>query len=300
MEHLPLTPLRAAALAAGVLLFGGSVVLDAQSATSINSTSTNQKCGQNGQPACKTTVVPQQTFSLGTSFRVLAVNDLGMHCGDLDTRVASILPPFNVVNAQVLTIGATPTLQTPQNNTRLEVVYSATFSANDPAILDPSLQPNPPASFTGTKFKGVFKTNFWDVARKAYDPFYPAGVLPLFYPALDVNNKPFNIVDLGLPVPDNELLYLADKDGFKQGTTVLDQEGMPSVLLTTSTCTQTQVNQGAAGCNPPFQPKTIVDSPYATSSAGNAPQAFKLFFKDMPFFSASFGSTFGYVANNVN
>ncbi len=27
----------------------------------------------------------------------VAINDLGMHCGDLDTRIASILPPFQVL-----------------------------------------------------------------------------------------------------------------------------------------------------------------------------------------------------------
>lgn len=33
---------------------------------------------------------------------VLAANDLGMHCMDKDFSVFSILPPFNVVNAQVV------------------------------------------------------------------------------------------------------------------------------------------------------------------------------------------------------
>ena len=46
----------------------------------------------------------------------------------------------------------------------------------------------------------VYKTNFWDVAFQAYDPFYPPGVLAAFY---DPNN-PANNVDIGLPVPDVE------------------------------------------------------------------------------------------------
>ncbi len=33
---------------------------------------------------------------------VLAANDLGMHCTDKEFSVFSILPPFNVVNAQVV------------------------------------------------------------------------------------------------------------------------------------------------------------------------------------------------------
>ncbi len=41
---------------------------------------------------------------------VLAANDLGMHCADLDYQVFSILPPFNVVRAQVIARGARPEL----------------------------------------------------------------------------------------------------------------------------------------------------------------------------------------------
>jgi hypothetical protein len=52
----------------------------------------------------------------------------------------------------------------------------------------------------------VYKTNFWEVAFHAYDPFYPPGILDLFY---DPNN-PANDVDIGLPVPDVERLYLGD------------------------------------------------------------------------------------------
>ena len=33
---------------------------------------------------------------------VIAANDLGMHCMDREFSVFSILPPFNVVNSQVL------------------------------------------------------------------------------------------------------------------------------------------------------------------------------------------------------
>ena len=42
------------------------------------------------------------------------------------------------------------------------------------------------------------------VAREAYDPFYPQGILPAFYPA------GVNIVDLGLPMPNVEQLFLGD------------------------------------------------------------------------------------------
>jgi hypothetical protein len=45
-----------------------------------------------------------------------------MHCGDLDHRVASILPPFNVVHAQVVRKAATPEVLT---DTQAEVFYAA-------------------------------------------------------------------------------------------------------------------------------------------------------------------------------
>ncbi|HEY5998306.1 MAG TPA: cytochrome C [bacterium] len=44
------------------------------------------------------------------TYRVLAVNDLGMHCYDSDFAVFSILPLFNTVRAQVLRVGPAPTL----------------------------------------------------------------------------------------------------------------------------------------------------------------------------------------------
>ncbi len=241
---------------------------------SINSTSANNS-------TVPTTAVPEQTPTNQSEYRVVAVNDLGMHCGDLDTRVLSILPPFNVINAQVVQTGSHPQLL---DDSSVEVVYSAASSANDPAVLDPALQPNPPRSFTGYTFTGVFKSNFWDTARKAYDPFYPTGLLALFYPAA------LNIIDVGLAVPDNELLYLAGKDGYPQGTVLLDQQGMPSVTLTPYACTPS--NLGSTGCNPPNQPRSITDAAYTA----NNPQRMALYTGTLPFFSANFGSSFGYTA----
>jgi len=69
---------------------------------SINSTS---------QSGCPDGVVAEQASVPNTSYSVLAINDLGMHCGDLDTRIASILPPFQVLLAQVIQKGAVPKCQ---------------------------------------------------------------------------------------------------------------------------------------------------------------------------------------------
>lgn len=45
---------------------------------------------------------PQTTTIPPGSYRVLAVNDLGMHCMDRDFSSFSILPPFNVLRAEVV------------------------------------------------------------------------------------------------------------------------------------------------------------------------------------------------------
>ncbi len=165
--------------------------------TSINSTSANSA----RLPAATVAV---EAFVPGVQFQTLASNDLGMHCGDLDHRIASILPPFNVVHAQVVQKGAVPLVLT---GTQADVFYSA---ASNP--LDPALQVLPGTS--------VFKTNFWDLNPRgtgrtlgfdAYDPFYPPGILSLF---------PLG-QDTGLPVPDMERLYLGD------GQLVADQQPMP-------------------------------------------------------------------------
>ncbi len=41
------------------------------------------------------------------AYKILATNDLGMHCVDADFSVFSILPPYNVVNAQVIRTDST-------------------------------------------------------------------------------------------------------------------------------------------------------------------------------------------------
>jgi hypothetical protein len=132
---------------------------------SINSTS--QNCGQSGQPACRSTPVTEQPAPVGnnssnpasgtglTGYQIVGVNDLGMHCGDLDTRVLSILPPYNVLNVRVFkkptTTGGAPT---PLTDADAQVYYSAGSSATDPAL--GATNPLGFSAPTGS----VFKSNF--------------------------------------------------------------------------------------------------------------------------------------------
>ena len=80
-----------------------------------------------------------------TGYQVVAINDLGMHCGDLDTRVSSILPPFQVLLAQVIQKGAKPSIL---GHSQASVTYTAASNPNDP-ILSKPLDPATGYPFTG-------------------------------------------------------------------------------------------------------------------------------------------------------
>ena len=138
----------------------------------------------------------------GASFVVLAANDLGMHCTDKDFQIFSILPPFNVVHAQVIQKGLTPSLVT---DTGADVYYAAASSATDPAGAFS-------INTTSSNTSAIFKTNFWQLSGTqtlgslAYGVLYPAqscatppcpSVLNLFSPL-----QP----DVGIPVPDPNAL----------------------------------------------------------------------------------------------
>ena len=202
---------------------------------SINSTSQNRS----DLPAGSVILKPRVSLK---DFRIVAANDLGMHCGDLDYRVAAILPPFNVVHSQVIMRDPGPRIVT---GDEANVFYSATSNPKDPALQMPPTTP-------------IYKTNFWDqnprtgntLAFDAYDAFYPAGILSLFPLTLDI----------GLPAPDLERLYLGD------GQLAAEQQTMPSVKQITPT----------------------TSNPYLA----NIRQRFKLFNLNFPFFTSfAFGYT---------
>ncbi len=196
---------------------------------SINSTSANG--------ALPVDPVPELLPLDSGSYTVLAINDLGMHCGDLDTRISSILPPFNVLHAQVVERGING-LPRVMGEGEVDLFYAAASNPDDPAIAKVA-SGEALSSVVGTE---VYKTNFWDIAQQAYDPFYPEGILPLFYPGIPSSN-----VDIGLPVPDVERLYL--EDGGLHAT----QQAMP-------------------GLNNPY--------------VANDPQGFHEHFNDFPFFTS--------------
>ncbi len=156
------------------------------------------------------------------NFTILAANDLGMHCADQDYRIFSILPPYNVVNAQVLQKGASPKLMSPADGIR--VTYKAVQSNYFRNFNDPNRLPDLTNSMTttGNNLPSVFKNNFWQttvpsatgidkIGYKAYESLYPTGILSQFP----------STPDLGLPAPEVEELYLGG------GSLLAKQSAMP-------------------------------------------------------------------------
>ena len=155
-------------------------------------------------------------------FTVLAANDLGMHCADQDFRIFSILPPYNVLNAQVLRKGLKPKMMSPADG--IGVTYRAVESNYFADLSDPARKPDSSQSITTTSLNlpGLFKNDFWQLAPaspsgidkigfKAYEPLYPSQVLARFP----------STPDLGLPAPVVEELYLGG------GTLTAEQAAMP-------------------------------------------------------------------------
>ena len=142
------------------------------------------------------------------SFAVLAANDLGMHCADLDYQIFSILPPFNVIHAQVIQKGSKPVIV--DGNT-VNVYYSAATSALDPAGAN---------SINTFSVGSVYKSNFWELASRnqsygteAYRRLYPS-VTPLV-----------SALDSFAPLADNVGLPVPDPNAFP--SLVIAQQGMP-------------------------------------------------------------------------
>jgi hypothetical protein len=157
---------------------------------SINSTSANEP--DIGLPASQ--VATPDLINNGTH-ALLVANDLGMHCADLDYQVFSILPPFNVIHAQIIQRGEEPEIL---DDSTMEIVYSAVSSDSDPALANLTAE---------QRGESVFKGNFWkQAAVDINDPASPT--LPLWYqvyaPLYFGLLQPTDLdQDKGLPVPDS-------------------------------------------------------------------------------------------------
>ncbi|RJR47653.1 MAG: cytochrome C [Deltaproteobacteria bacterium] len=93
-------------------------------------------------------VTPGLAQTSTPSYQVFAFNDLGMHCYDSDFSVAAVLPPYNVVRAQVLLKGQHPQFLDPA---QVKLSYRA--------VADPT------GSINRTS---VNKTNFWTYVQDLF------------------------------------------------------------------------------------------------------------------------------------
>jgi hypothetical protein len=118
---------------------------------------------ESGSNSAETTVKKAPSTCSNDSFTaVFAFNNLGMHCYDKDFSVFATLPPFNVVNAQVVRKGVTGSLPQLLDNTQAGVSYSAV------------------ADSTGSiNTTSVNKTNFWTYVNPLFGVSLPvdAGLL---------------------------------------------------------------------------------------------------------------------------
>ena len=127
-------------------------------------------------------------------WRVLASNDLGMHCADLDYQIFSILPPFNVVHAQVIQTGTASAKPKLLADTDADVYYRATSSSVDPAGAG-SINTTSNLAPSGTK------SNFWAPAPRPSNGTLGGLAYRLLYPGAVLDAVPMP-VETGLPVPD--------------------------------------------------------------------------------------------------
>ncbi len=142
---------------------------------------------------------------------------LGMHCVDLDGRVANILPPFQVLLGQVIQKGVKPVL----NPAGVGLSYSAASNPLDPILASTAF---PMALQQTVRFTKP-------ISGRAYRrvPMTPS-TRPLVTP---LSGPPFPVTeDTGLPVPNAELLYLGENgivgDGDERLSAV--QHAMPGVV----------------------------------------------------------------------
>lgn len=192
--------------------------------------------------------------------KVLAANDLGMHCADIDYQIFSILPPFNVVHGQIVIMGEKDTLPNLLSSPAYDLVYSATSNPGDPVAANS-------INTTSQNGGGVFKSNFWEpqqgnrtLGALGYESLYPGtDKLGLCDPMLGPCPSALTLFeplpgDTGIPVPDPAELP----------NVVTDQQTMPGI-----------------------------DGPYAL----NTPQLFHRFDTDFPFFP---DFPFGSVVQDAN
>jgi hypothetical protein len=135
----------------------GSCQPDGTQTRTVTSSSPEGCTGGSPVLAQSCTYVAPAPTPTGTAFKVFANNDLGMHCVDKSFAVFSILPPYNVADAQVVALQSTGrpvVLDETQVDVRYSAIADATGSVN-------STSPG--------------KTDFWEFVAQLYGVALPQG-----------------------------------------------------------------------------------------------------------------------------
>ena len=118
--------------------------------------------------------------AVASNVQVLGFNDLGMHCMDDDYSVFSVLPPFNVLHAQVIQKGTGKQKPVILDASQVDVQYNATT--------DPS------GSINSTS---IGKTNFWEYVQSLFgiSPAPDEGLLGIKMPSIENGPQSFQEYD---------------------------------------------------------------------------------------------------------
>jgi hypothetical protein len=133
-----------------------AVLLTACGGGSGGGVNANDETGQNTSEDSGSSSTPETGSAV-----VLAANDLGMHCMDREFSVFAILPPFNVIHAQVLdrnSSGAPELLDDTAVDVRYDGISDTAGSINSYSAAGP-----------------MAKTDFWDWADRLFGTPLPPG-----------------------------------------------------------------------------------------------------------------------------
>ncbi len=115
-----------------------------------------------------------------SAYQIFSFNDLGMHCYDSDFSKLAVLPPYNVLRAQVVLKGQNPIIL---DSTRLDLTYKG--------IADPT------GSINTTSAN---KTNFWTYVQKLFgvSPAVNVGLKGAAMPGSGNTPQPFPLYDAAM------------------------------------------------------------------------------------------------------
>jgi hypothetical protein len=128
------------------------------------------------------------SIAFGATYKVIARNDLGMHCACPTFEGFLLLPPYNTIRAQVFTMGSDPSIVSsgvtvsysiPENTDAILKAdpYYASWIANSPKLFPGFAPVNAQGNIVGLTGKKLADTMTYDSVSRSYKaegvPVYP-------------------------------------------------------------------------------------------------------------------------------